>query len=106
MKYILYDKDRLKWKMIYCNNHTNVPETDEEIARAIVSRQYIDRFDINENLCVNNMEIENNEKLFLLMNNCVTEIWQIGDAVTDMEEFVIPNTYYVRKVGIVVYEYI
>lgn len=102
MKYVVFDKEQCHWGMVYCNCHEDREETDEEIVKAIVSCVYIGKFHACENICVNDGRIKNDSKVFILSDMINQYLWQIGSRVSDMNGAIIPHTYYVRKIGMIV----
>lgn len=99
MRYLTYEKENLEWKPIYCNTHKN-ETTFEDIIKAITSENFIGKFNKNEHISIAS-PIKNDNKLYITIdNNGKYNIWQIGGLFTDMEGFPIPNTYKVRKIGI------
>lgn len=101
MKYITVDEehDDIKWSFVYCNLNGN--ETTEDIAKAIVTEIYIDKFHKEDHMNAGCPKILNDENLFILRDTYgYNNIWQIGGKVTDMTEFIVPHLYKVRKIGI------
>lgn len=101
MRYLTYEKENLEWKPIYCNTHKN-ETTFEDIIKAITSENFIGKFNKSEHISITK-PIKNDDKLYIttdINGNGNYNIWQIGGCFTDMEGFVIPCTYKVRKIGI------
>lgn len=99
MKYILYDVNESDWELCYCNNgKANI--TDKEILDACVSHFYVEKFNANEHICIGENPIKNDTRCHIMTQNGYNYIWQVGACVTDREGFIIPHTYYIRKVGI------
>lgn len=99
MRYLTYEKENLEWKPIYCNTHKG--ETlFEDIIKAITSENFVGKFNKDEHISIAK-PIKNDDKLYITVDsNGSYNIWQIGGLFTDMENFVIPCTYKVRKIGI------
>lgn len=102
MKYVIFDKESYVWQMIYCNNHKPDGEILEDIAKAMVSFQYCGKFSSEESTCMNSGGIKNDSNIFIMSENGVQYVWQLGSKVSDMEGFIIPNLYHVRKIGMIV----
>ena len=102
MRYVVFDKGHCDWDMIYCNCHEDREETEEEIVKALVSFVYVGTFSACENVCMNSGTIHNDSKVFILADLSVQYLWQIGSRVSDIEGAIIPHTYYVRKIGMIV----
>lgn len=99
MRYLTYEQKFLEWKPIYCN--TNKDETSyEDIIKSITSELFIEKFNKDEHISIEK-PIKNDDKLYITIDSIgMHNIWQIGGLFTDMEGFVIPHTYKVRKIGI------
>lgn len=102
MKYVIFDKESYVWQMIYCNNHKPDEEILEDIAKSMVSFQYCGKFSSEESTCMNSGGIKNDSNIFIMSENGVQYLWQLGSKVSDMEGFIIPNLYHVRKIGMIV----
>ena len=101
MKYITVDKDHedMKWSRIYCN--LDGKETSEDIAKAIVSEIFIGKFQKEEHMNAGCPKIQNDKNLFILRDSYgANNIWQIGSKSTDMNGFIVPHLYNVRRIGI------
>lgn len=99
MRYLIYEKEDLEWKPIYCNMHRN-ETTFEDIIKSIISENFIGKFNKDEHISITK-PIKNDDKLYITIDSSGSyNIWQIGGLFTDMEDFVIPCTYKVRKIGI------
>lgn len=100
MKYIVFDKDTLKKELVFCTSN----ETEEEIMmKGLPSKTYIGKFNSKEHVCVNGPSIKNDSRLFILVDtDGVKYIFQFCGRVTDCENFIIPHTYYIRKIGVIV----
>ena len=104
MKYITYNTEFMKWEMVYCNCHEDRAETDEEIMKAITTCFYVGKFNASEHTCLSSHRIKNDGKLYILTDMDGHQyIWQLGSSVSDMTDAIIPHTYYVRKVGELIY---
>lgn len=101
-KYVLFDKEDCEWQMLYCNNHKDETETGEEILRSMISCKFAGKFHADEYSCINRAGIKNDKNIYIMNEDGVLYLWQVGSKVSDMEEFIIPHTYYIRKVGILV----
>ena len=102
-KYVTFDKDSLCWCTIYCDKYNcQVKESIKEIGKAMISYDYQGLFDRNQFVCVNGTEIKNDNDVFILRENSVDYIWQLGSKVADMEGVIVPNLYKVRKIGMIV----
>lgn len=101
-KYVIFDKNSYVWQMVYCNSHKPEGENLENIAKAMVSYQYCGLFSSDNFVCANGSGIKNDDKMFILGEDGVQYIWQLGSRVSDMEGFIVPNLYYVRKIGMIV----
>lgn len=99
MRYLIYEKEDLEWKPIYCNTHKDKTPC-EDIIRSIVSEEFVEKFNKDEHISVTN-PIKNDNRLYITIDvNGNYNIWQIGGRFADMEGFIIPHTYKVRKIGI------
>ena len=101
MKYMTFSKesDEVMWSQIYCNLDGN--ETNEDIAKAIVSEYYVGKFNKNEHESACQMPIVNDKNLFVLRDLYgLNNIWQIGGRAADIIGFIIPHLYKVRKIGV------
>jgi hypothetical protein len=101
MKYITIEKESrdASWSNVYCNRDGD--ETAEDIAKEIVTEQFVGKFNKEEHTNVCCLQIKNDENLFILRDSYgCNNIWQIGGQVTDMTGFLIPYLYKVRKIGI------
>jgi hypothetical protein len=103
--YMIFDiLERIPWEIIHCKSEngesTNFPE---DIAKSIVSYKYIGPFKLSDYTCTNNKDVKHDYDLFILENIYGDRfIWQIGNLVHDIEGNIIPNTYHVRQIGMVV----
>lgn len=102
MKYVIFDKESYVWQMVYCNTHKQDGEELEDIAKAMVSYQYCGKFSTEDAACMNGGGIKNDTEIFIMNGNGVKYLWQRGSKVSDMEGFIVPHLYYVRKIGMVV----
>lgn len=102
MKYVIFDKESYVWQMVYCNAHKQGGEELEDIAKAMVSHQYCGKFSAETATCMNGGGIKNDSEIFIMNEDGVKYLWQRGSKVSDMEGFIIPHLYYVRKIGMVV----
>lgn len=102
MKYVIFDKDSYVWQMVYCNTHRQDGEELEDIAKAMVSYQYGGKFFTENTTCMNGGGIKNDSEIFIMNENGVKYLWQRGSKVSDMEGFIVPHLYNVRKIGMVV----
>ena len=101
-KYVIFDKQSYIWQMVYCNNHKPDGELLEEIAKAMISFQYCGKFSLENTVCMNSSGIKNDNGIFIMSENGVQYLWQLGSKVSDMEGFIVPHLYYVRKIGMLV----
>lgn len=101
MKYILYEKDQIKKEMVYCNNHTDNPETPEEIARAMTPFYFMGKFHLKDHEPILN-PIVNVDNIFILGDMNGTYLYQVCGKVSDCCDAIVPNLYYIRKIGILV----
>lgn len=100
MRYLTYRKENLEWKPIYYNTHKD-KTLCEDIIRSIVSEEFVGKFNKNEHISITK-PIKNDYNLYITIDtNGNYNIWQIGGRFTDMEGFIIHNTYKVRKIGII-----
>lgn len=102
MKYVIFDKDSYVWQMVYCNTHKQDGEGLEDIAKAMVSYQYCGKLSIEDVTCMNGCRIKNDSEIFIMNEDGVKYLWQRGSKVSDMEGFIVPHLYYVRKIGMIV----
>lgn len=101
-KYVIFDKDSYVWQMVYCNAHKSDGEELEDIAKAMVSYQYCGKFSSEDSICMNGGGIKNDSEIFIMNEDGVKYLWQRGSKVSDMEGFIVPHLYYVRKIGMLV----
>ena len=102
MKYVIFDKNSYVWQTVYCNTHKPDGEKLEDIAKAMVSYQYCGKFSSEDSICINDGGIKNDTEIFVMSEGGVKYLWQRGSKVSDMEGFIVPHLYYVRKIGMVV----
>lgn len=100
-KYVLFEKDDCEWQMLYCNSHKE-EESDEEILRSMTSCKFVGKFDAKAYCYVNSGGIKNDARIYIINEEGIFYLWQVGRRVSDMEDFIIPHTYYIRKIGIIV----
>lgn len=100
MKYILYEKDQIQKEILYASDCRG---NDANIMRALVSYSYVEPFKAKNNICVNAGGIKNDDRMHIMksLENGNYYIYQAGEAVTDCEGFLIPFTYYIRKIGVI-----
>lgn len=101
-KYVIFDRESYLWQMVYCNNHKPDEETLKDIAKSMVSLQYCGKFSSDGSVCMNGGGIKNDSNIFVMSENGVQYLWQLGSKVSDMEGFIVPHLYYVRKIGMIV----
>lgn len=101
-KYVIFDRKSYLWQMVYCNNHKPDEETLKDIAKSMVSLQYCGKFSSDGSVCMNGGGIKNDSNIFVMSENGVQYLWQLGSKVSDMEGFIIPHLYHVRKIGMIV----
>ena len=98
MKYVVFNKKKKKKELLY----SNIDNDTSDIIKALVSHTYIGPFIASDHTCMSDGGIKNDHDMYIMRdyegNNC---IWQVCGHVTDVEDFIIPNLYYVRKVGII-----
>lgn len=101
MKYILYEKDQIQKEILYASGCGG---NDAAIMRALVSYSYVEPFKAKNNICVNAGGIKNDNNMHIMKSlengNCY--IYQVCGAVADCEGFLIPFTYYIRKIGVII----
>lgn len=102
MKYVIFDKESYAWQMVYCNVHKQGGEELEDIAKALVSHQYCGKFSAETATCMNGGGIKNDTEIFIMNEDGAKYLWQLGSKVSDMEGFIVPHLYYVRKIGMIV----
>lgn len=102
MKYVIFDKESYVWQMVYCNSHKQDGEKLEDIAKAMVSYEYCGKFSSEDALCMNGGGIKNDTEIFIMSVDGVKYLWQRGSKVSDMEGFIVPHLYHVRKIGMIV----
>lgn len=105
MKYALYDKETLRWEMVYCGQNSLVVNNEnllEFVAKSMLMGNDYEKFNTEECVCVVGEEIKNDDNIFILSEGNIRFLWQLGSKVTDMTGILIPGLYYVRKIGIVV----
>ena len=103
--YMIFDEsERIKWEIIHCDsNNIRNSNTPVTVIKAIKSYKYINIFDKSKYECVTRIDIKSDHNLFILENIYGDRfIWQVGSMVSDMEGNIIPNTYYVRQIGMIV----
>lgn len=101
-KYVIFDRESYLWQMVYCNNHKPDEETLKDIAKSMVSLQYCGKFSSDGSVCMNGGGIKNDSNIFVMSENGVQYLWQLGSKVSDMEGFIVPHLYHVRKIGMIV----
>lgn len=101
-KYVIFDKESYVWQMVYCNSQKPDGETLEDIAKSMVSFQYCGKFSSVVSVCMNGGGIKNDSNIFIMSENGVQYLWQLGSKVSDMEGFIVPHLYHVRKIGMIV----
>lgn len=99
---MIFDKENYVWQMVYCNNHKPDGEVLEDIAKSMVSFQYCGKFSSENAVCMNSGRIKNDSNIFIMSENGVQYLWQLGSKVSDMEGFIVPHLYHVRKIGMIV----
>lgn len=83
-------------QMVYCNNHTVEGETDEEIIKAALLHPQYYKFRASEFMDAGH--VKNDSRLFYSTPD--NKVWQVCGRATDMVDFIIPNVYLVREIGI------
>lgn len=95
-----------KKQLLYANCHEKRDETGEEIIKGIVSEIFVEKFDktkFEKNQYYEGRCIVNDENIYITRDvNGHLNIWQICGKVSDMENAIIPHTYYVRKIGFII----
>ena len=104
MKYIKFEKEMTKWEMVFCRTDKEGEEFLQEVAKAMYEGDNFKIFHTEENICINSGKIKNDRNMFTLQSGGTINIWQLGSKVEDMSGFIVPNLYYVRKVGILIQE--
>lgn len=102
MKYILFDKEGLYWRFVYCTCDEETENLLENVAKSMFCGVDFKKFDSKENICINGRGIKNDEKIFSICDCGARYIWQLGSRVEDMAGFIVPHLYRVRKIGIMV----
>ena len=103
--YMIFDiSENIPWEIIHCDSVTvSHNNTAIAVAKSIKSYKCIGPFDKTGYTCVNRKDIKSDHNLFILENIYGDRfIWQVGSLVTDMEGNIIPNTYHVRQIGMIV----
>lgn len=100
-KYVTFDKSTYPNGIIYCNCR-DWNETDEDIARAIDSYEYVERFNKDKYVCVDGERIVNDNKIHVISNGNISYLIHVGSQVCDMENRTIPHTYYIKLIGMLV----
>lgn len=96
MTYLVKNKE---WQYLYCSND----DTDDNIIRSIVSESFVGKFNKEDHNYSVGLKIENDSKLYITRDiEGHMNIWQIGSKMTDMEGFIVPHVYKVRKIGILI----
>lgn len=100
MKYFIYDEPKnIEWSVIYCNSHKE-ETTYEDIIKSIISENFIGKFNKEEHTSITK-SIKNDKRMYITVGEDGNKyIWQIGGLLSDMEGFLIPCAYKVRKIGI------
>lgn len=101
MKYITFEKESesMNWSRIYCN--LDGKETPEDIAKAIITENFVGKFNKEEHMNAGCPKIQNDTDLFILRDTYgCNNIWQIGGKSCDMTGTIVPHLYKVRKIGI------
>lgn len=101
-KYVIFDNESYVWQMVYCNSHKSDGEVLEDIAKAMISYQYCGKFSSEDATCMKSGGIKNDTQIFIMSENGVQYLWLLGSKVSDMEGFIVPHLYHVRKIGMIV----
>lgn len=113
MRYYLYDDvvdevpmSKNCWSIVYCNSDN---ESKEDIAKSInvLSDCFEGTFKPEDHTCINAgssllKSIKNYDMFLIRSSNSCSYIWQVGEQVKDMLGFSVPNTYWVRKIGMLI----
>ena len=102
MKYALYDKETLRWEMVYCGQVINKENLLETVAESMLMGNDYEKFNTEISVCVVGEEIKNDDNIFILSEGNTRFLWQLGSKVADMTGVLVPGLYYVRKIGMVV----
>lgn len=117
MRYYLYDdleetplnKSMSGWQIMYCNNYDGDVELKEEIVKSIniLSDSFEGIFNPDEHTCINAgssllKAIKGYDMFLIRSSNSCSYIWQVGEQLKDMLGFAVPNTYWVRKIGMLI----
>lgn len=99
MLYYIFDNyEQLPWEIVYCNNHTDTPETSKEILISI-QEDFIGKFKSTEHLRLNKNTLSDGK--FYVTFRGDWNIWQVmPGCMKDRDGFDIPHAYQIRRVGI------
>ena len=99
-RYVIFDKDQQKKDIVYCNG---VDSPDNVMKYGLPSKIYTGKFYKINYVCANGGGIVNDTRLYTLIDTDGIEyIYQYCGRVSHCEGALIPDTHYVRKIGIVI----
>lgn len=100
-RYYLYPREIVQWKMILANFKVDTESGAKHIAETLaICGVNHGIFNSDDFVCVNNGKLDTSKNnIYLISRNGRRQIWEIGEEVCDMDEYVIPNLYYVRQLG-------
>lgn len=99
MEYLKYDNPNKE--LLYCNLHTGKEPSADEVMKSFATYNYIKKFSKNDSVCINGENFASDNDLYILQKHSDANYYIMqfcGDAF-DMEDFFIPNTYWIRIVG-------
>lgn len=96
MRYITLNQPE-PWQLIYCDK--NFKETTEDVAKALLSVEYIKPFKIDEHESMDATKPIINDRNMFIMKDISYGIWQVGSKCTDANGVIIPHLYQIRKVA-------
>lgn len=101
MKYIIFEDDQIKKEIIYCVDPDGYSAEPEEIARAMKPFFFMGKFNAKDHEPFNR-EVVNDDNIFMLANmRDGTFLYQVMGKVADCCGTIVPDLYYIRKIGII-----
>lgn len=94
--YVFNNHEDLPWEIVYCNNHTEKPETPREVLESC-HEDYLGIFDPSEHIRLNANTLS--REVYHFTHYGDFKIYQVRDLV-DRDGFRVPNAYQIRQVGI------
>lgn len=104
-KFYKYDDDDMKKEIVYCTSDkvSSYPmEAEQIIKKGLLSEHLYAKFNKKIYKCING-DIKNDDNLFITLDqNDDFNVWQVCGRVSDYNGTIIPDTYYIRKVGFII----